>query len=191
MASAPTLTEQRRQAEEAGARAERELAELHAERRRISLDVLAGKPAAVKRAGEIAARIGELAAEQHLAGLAVAEADRRTSEAEAKAQLDQRAADEAALNTALRRRDEHYRCIQGLTAQLAGEVAEALRLGGEIHDARVRLGHPYAPDRTGGAIHDYLSARLGPLAGLLRDLPTPLPPHRGPLVADTEGGTDR
>ena len=184
---ASTLDQQKAAAVEAGVRAEQELVRLREQRQQLAFDALgnkAGAASAAKALTDLDTRIAELVRQQELAALAVQEADRREREARRQEAEAQRTADAGELERLTAERDERYRVIQTLMTQLAPEVAEAVRLGGEIQNVRTRLGLPFVADRTAGAVFDYLSLKLGPMGVGLRELPTPLPAHRGPLVAD-------
>ena len=183
---ATTVGTQREAITEAGRRAADELAQARERRSRLSLDVLAGKPAARKDLEALDVRIGELTREVELAGEAVIELDRREQEAAERRAATQRAADAAELERLTGEQAERFRAIQRLVGELAPEVEAAAALGDRIHDQRVRLDLPYVPDVTRGRIFNYLALKLGPMGAGLRDLPTPFPALRGPLVPEPD-----
>ena len=187
---APTLTVegQREAATTAVQRAADKLAKLQERRRELSPEALGGLAAAVKELAAIDKEIADVTREQDVARLAIQEVGRREQEARRQEADAQRAEDEAALDAALRRRDEHYRRVQDLIDQVAPEVRGALEQGAAIYDLHTRLGHPAAPDWTGRHVYHYICSRLGPLAGLLKDLDTPPPAARGDLVDGADRG---
>jgi len=186
-----TLDQQKAQAVEAGARAADELVRLREQRQRLALDALSGKAGvagAAKALADVDAKIAELVRQQELAALAVQEADRREQEARRQEADAQRVADEAELARLTAERDARYRAVEDLLGRLAPEVEAALAAGAGIYDARVRLGHPAAPDWTGRALYNRVCERLGPLGAGVRDFDTPPPTSRSPLVDGAERG---